>query len=68
MANQTQVGSDVVSRDDGTGSCSKFMQMAHHPLYGTLQLGDGGVRSGVGSFDLARNSDDGREECDSKKE
>jgi hypothetical protein len=44
------------------------MQMAHHPLYGTLWLGDGGVRSGVGSFDLAHNSDDGREECDSKKE
>jgi hypothetical protein len=51
MVNRTQTGSAVVSRDDDTGSCSEFMQTARRPLYDKLRLGDGGVRSGVGSFD-----------------
>jgi hypothetical protein len=67
MVNRTQMGSAVVSRDDDTGSCSEFMETARRPLYDKLRLGDGGVRSGVGSFDLVHNADDGRKSATARK-
>ena len=56
-----------VSREDGTGSCSQYIQTARRPLYSMLRLGDGGVRSGAGSFDLALNSVDGTKSAAARK-
>ena len=46
----------VVSRDDGTGSCSQDIETLLRPLYVRLRLTDEGKRSGADSFDLAQSS------------
>jgi len=52
----TEPAQAVVSRDDGTGSCSQDIETLLRPLYVRLRLTDEGKRSGADFFDLARSS------------